>query len=72
MYLAVIDLRYEVKYNSLINLLRTIFVCIVLGYAGLVFSRDANNLALRPIERIIEKVNKIASNPIYSKNEEVI
>lgn len=27
------------------------------------FSKDANDLALRPIERMIEKVNKIAKNP---------
>ncbi len=27
------------------------------------FSKDANDLALRPIERMIDKVNKIAKNP---------
>lgn len=27
------------------------------------FSKDANDIALRPIERMIEKVKKIAKNP---------
>ncbi len=35
------------------------------------FSRDANNLALRPIEKMIEKVNMIAKNPLSAKFLEV-
>lgn len=31
------------------------------------FSKDANDLALRPIERMIDKVNKIAKNPLKAK-----
>jgi len=34
---------------------------------AMLFSKDANDLALRPIERMIIKVNKIAKNPISSK-----
>jgi hypothetical protein len=43
--------------------MRTIFVCIVLTFGSLMFAKDANDLALRPIERMIDKVNKIARNP---------
>lgn len=32
------------------------------------FSKDANDIALGPIERMIDKVNKIAKNPISSKD----
>jgi hypothetical protein len=32
------------------------------------FSKDANDIALRPIERMIEKVNQIAKNPILAKD----
>jgi hypothetical protein len=39
----------------------------VLTLGALLFSKDANDLALRPIERMIEKVNKIARNPIAAK-----
>lgn len=43
--------------------MRTIFVCIVLTFGSLMFAKDANDLALRPIERMIDKVNRIARNP---------
>lgn len=49
--------------KALISLLRTLFVCVVLVFGSMMFSKDANDLALRPIERMIEKVNKIAKNP---------
>lgn len=39
---------------------------------ALLFSKDANDLALRPIERMIEKVNLIARNPNDAKNQDVI
>jgi len=38
------------------NLGRTLFVCLVLTLGALMFSKDANDLALRPIERMIDKV----------------
>lgn len=47
---------------------RTIFVCIVLTCGALYFSKDATDLALRPLERLIDKVNKIAKNPISAKD----
>ena len=33
------------------------------------FSKDVNDIALRPIEIMIDTVNKIASNPLAVKNE---
>lgn len=32
----------------------------------------ANDLALRPIERLIDKVNKIAKNPISAKEQKLV
>lgn len=58
--------------NALINIFRTIFICIVLGLSGWIFSKDANDLALRPIERMIKKVNRLAANPLSSQNETII
>jgi hypothetical protein len=40
-----------------------------LTVGSLIFSKDANDLALRPIERMIEKVNKIAKNPTIVKKK---
>jgi hypothetical protein len=53
--------------DSGLSLGRTIFVCIVLTMGALFFSKDANELALRPIERMMHKVNQIARNPLLAK-----
>lgn len=59
-----------------LSLGRTIFVCIVLTTGALMFSKDgiiyiinikATDLALTPIEKMIENVNRIARNPILAK-----
>ena len=71
-FIAVIDLRARTVQNSIISIMRTIFVCIVLTLASYFFSKDANDLALKPIERMIDKVNRIASNPLASKEETMI
>jgi class 3 adenylate cyclase len=68
---SIIDIRYKTRWLAGLNILRTIYVCVVLTVGSLLFSMDANELALRPIERMIEKVNKIASNPLASREEGV-
>jgi len=50
-----------------LSLGRTIFVCIVLTSGALMFAKDATDLALAPIEKMIENVNLIARNPILAK-----
>lgn len=55
-----------------LSLARTFYVCVVLTCGALFFSKDANDLALRPIERLIDKVNKIAKNPISAKEQQLI
>ena len=50
-----------------LSLGRTIYVCIVLTSGALMFAKDATNLALTSIERMIENVNLIARNPILAK-----
>ena len=62
----IIDLRKSVKFEAMISLFKTIFVCIVLGLGAMMFSSDANSIALHPIEKMIIKVNQIAANPMIS------
>ena len=45
-------------------MIRTIFVCIVLVLAALMFNNDTNNLVLVPIERMMGRVTEIAKDPI--------
>ena len=43
---------------------RTIFVCIVLTMSSVYFTKDSNDLVVRPIEIMLEKVKKISNNPL--------
>ena len=70
-FVAILDIREKLKLNSIINITRTIFVCIVLTMAAYYFTKDADDLALKPIARMIERVNKIASNPLASKEDTI-
>ena len=71
-FVAIIDLRVTAKLTAVTSITRTIFVCLVLAWAAFYFTKDANELALKPIERMIIRVNKIASNPLASKEEVIV
>ena len=59
------------KIESTINVIRTSFICVVLSMASIYFTRDAQNLVLDPLERMIEKVKLIAKNPLAAATDEV-
>ena len=61
---AFFDVRYSSQLQAVLNLLRTVFVCIVLGMGAMMFSKDANNLVLKPIERMVKKVREVSENPL--------
>lgn len=54
------------------GVLRTLYVCIILGFGAIIFVKDANDLVLEPIERMIVKVNGIAKNPLSAKDAKLI
>ena len=51
-------------------------MCLVLLYGTLVFIQDSNELVLIPIENMMEKVRRIAKNPLEAaqieENEDVM
>ena len=47
-------------------------MCIVLGFGALIFAKDANDLVLKPIERMIIKVNGIAKNPLSARDAKIV
>ncbi len=53
--------------EAILSIVRTLFVCFVLGLGSAVFTKDANDIAIRPIENMISKVNMIAGNPMSAK-----
>ena len=57
--------------EAIINISRTTFVCLVLSIASIYFTKDAQELVLDPLERMIEKVRLIAQNPLFAANEDL-
>lgn len=52
------------RLNAILGIVRTIFVCAVLTISSVYFSKDTNDLVVRPIEIMLEKVKKISNNPL--------
>lgn len=64
-----ISSRVENLLTSILNIIRTTFICVVLGVVIFLLGRDTNDLILLPIERMMVKVNKMAKNPSFVRNE---
>ena len=62
---------YSNQIQSILSISRTIFVCVVLSVASIMFTSDANRLLLSPIERMLEKVKLIAKDPLAAASDEV-
>ena len=65
--MAVMDVKWYSQFNSLLNMLRTIFICAILAAGVFVFNRDASRLVLEPIERMLKKVKDVSENPLAMK-----
>lgn len=68
-FVAVFDLRTTSKLNAGLGIARTVFICVVLAGGAIFFSKDANDLVIGPIEAMMQKVNKIAENPLVAAQE---
>lgn len=53
---AIYDVKWHSQMNAILNIGRTFFIILVLGVGALLFSKDANVLVLRPLERMIQTV----------------
>ena len=60
----------ETKLSGLLNFIQTIFVCLMLTGAAVLFENDATTLVLEPLEVMIEIVENVAKDPINAKNVE--
>ena len=69
---VVLDKRPQNALDSELNIGRTLFISLALVLASIYFNKDVINEAINPIERMIEKVNKIAANPLLAKEEILI
>ena len=68
---ATFDIRHSNKLSSILNIIKTLFICFVLSFGSYCFSKDTSEMVLEPIETMIEKVKQISKNPIEAlqKNE---
>ncbi|KAF4717950.1 Ion transport protein, partial [Perkinsus olseni] len=55
----IMDQRSYTQASAILNVIQTLFICVLLGGGALFFSKDANDLVLRPIERMANKMDKI-------------
>lgn len=60
------DLRPYTQEEASFSIIKTAFICVVLCVASLMFSRDANQLVLKPVEQMITKVEAIRDNPLVA------
>jgi len=51
--MAVVNIHSINAITAILSFARTIYICIVLTAGSMIFSKDANDLVLRPIERMI-------------------
>ena len=56
--------REEKVQEAILQFSTTIFTCFVLTIASLVFSNDAQRIVIRPIQKIIEIIQRLAENPL--------
>lgn len=63
-WLFAFDKRTTTKMEAGLSMLQTIFICFAVGIGALTFSNDANQLLLKPIERMMAKLETIKDNPM--------
>lgn len=63
-FLFTFDIRSTTTLEAGLSMLQTIFICFAVGIGAMTFSKDANELLLNPIERMIAKMESIKDNPL--------
>mmetsp|Transcript_96705 Transcript_96705/g.278286 ORF Transcript_96705/g.278286 Transcript_96705/m.278286 type:complete len:1057 (+) Transcript_96705:274-3444(+) len=58
------DIRATTTLEAGLSILQTVFICFAVGLGALSFTKDANELLLNPIERMIAKMETIKDNPL--------
>jgi hypothetical protein len=65
-FVAIYDLRKNSKLQAGLGIGTTLFVCFILASGALLFSKEANDLVIQPLEVMIQKVNRISANPLLA------
>lgn len=70
-FIAAYSTKSYTRVESILNIARTTTVVIILSLSSISFTKDAQEMVLDPLERMIEKVKLIAKNPLIATSEEV-
>jgi class 3 adenylate cyclase len=62
--IAVFDNTSSSRLASILNIIKTIFICMVLSGGAICFNKDTSEMVLEPIESMIKKIEDISKNPI--------
>mmetsp|Transcript_19276 Transcript_19276/g.68107 ORF Transcript_19276/g.68107 Transcript_19276/m.68107 type:complete len:865 (-) Transcript_19276:193-2787(-) len=62
--IAIFDNTSNSGQEALLNVFKTLFVMLTLAVGSLLFTRDAENLVIQPIERMVFLVKQLATNPL--------
>lgn len=57
------DNRGITRFEAGLSIIQTVFICFCVALGALSFSKDANELLLKPVERMIAKMETIKDNP---------
>ena len=68
---AVFDLRADTVFASQLSICQTLFICLVLTLGAVSLSQDSNRLVIIPIEKMIDKVKRMARNPLAAMNDDM-
>lgn len=68
--IATFDVSGDFILTSYLSIGRTVFVCLVLSASAVLFSKDAYDLVLDPIEKMLAKVKRITENPLEAARVE--
>merc|ERR1719446_951867 len=60
------DRRATTQLEAGLSILQTIFICFAVGVGALTFSNDAEKLLLKPIDRMMKKLESIKDNPMQA------
>ena len=52
----IVLVQKKIRFEAILNIIKTIFVCLILSIGALSFSKDADKYALHPLERMANKV----------------
>ncbi len=69
---AIFDRSGDANLNAWLNILRTLFILIVLFISALLIGRDSRKLILGPMKKMMQKIQKIQENPVLAAKEEKI